>query len=256
MLNQAIKFAGRIPAGNYQVKVKDIKLLEDVSMYHDALPKEICGKEKSTLKPDQIAKIEAFDWGEDGLFDNGQSKPRFQNMIAFDFEEPKSGKTFPFDIKFYGGPAIPAKMGKFLEQITGMSQDEMTDKTLDEICGNGMLFNASIEIREDNYNHIVKDTIRKVGLAAIASENEESGMSEEVDSNGFTPSENRLIKYLQNEGKGMLLSLAPKLSTMNIQVDGQLLGDFAHVMHAWNSLKGGKVKQFSADGETVDIIVA
>lgn len=242
MMNERIRAAGKIPAGNYIVKLSDVILKEDVSLYDERLPQELRNKEKSTLTEAQIKQIDTFDLGDKGFFADGSPKPRYQNQMLFVFKETSSGKEFPFDAKFYGGPALSSKALKFLATATGKEESELIDKPLSDLAD--IEFNATIT-DDGNYNHIVLESIRKVGLPPIVEESEATG----ADSNGWTENEKLLLAYLKGEGAGMRLLDMPKLCNKGIAG----LDKFDIVMPAWNGLKK-KVKSVTADNETVAIV--
>lgn len=249
-----IEFGGRkLEPGNYTFIIKELYLKENVSIYNEKLPKEICMKEQDKLTEAQIKMINDLDLGDDGLFSNGEPKPRFQNQTIFVFAEKESGKAYNFDTQFWGGPSLSGKLGEFVMQITGMTQAELTKITWEDIAK--MEFTGSI-YDDGKYDHIAKDTIRRVGLPPITNESSQTTNNENIQ---LTEKDRLLIKYFngegqkENDGKGVLMSSIPSLHKNGIVVDDMKIDSFDDVINSWKRIKA-VVKSVSNDGVHITIV--
>jgi hypothetical protein len=233
-----IEFGGRkLEPGNYTVIIKELFLKENVSIYDERLPKEICMKEQDTLTEAQIKMINDLDLGDKGVFQDGSPKPRFQNQTIFVFAEKESGKAYRFDTQFWGGPAIASKLAEFVQQITGYSSSELARMQWEDITK--MEFTASI-YDDGKYDHIAKDTIRRVGLPPVTNESKKTENNEKV---ALTEKDRLLIKYFndegqkENDGKGVLISSIPTLHKNGIVIDNMPINSFDEVISSWKRIK-------------------
>lgn len=242
MMAEYVKMAGKIPVGNYVLKLRDVLLKEDVSVYHEKIPEGLRGKEKNTLTEEQVKLILAVDLGKDGVFENGQAKPRFQNQIVLAFYEVTTGKEFPVTI--YGGPALSAKAIEIVGKILGLQKEQIIDKSFGELFKPEYEYNVYIGENDKGYNKLDQSTIRRVGLPPLA----ESGEVEKVNDNGFNEVEQKLLNYLMGEGKGIQIMEIQKIAQNKPEI-----GDLGTVMKAWNTLKT-KVQSYATDGK-IDIVL-
>lgn len=254
MMNIPMEVSGRLEAGNYNLIFDGADLRENVvSIYDEKIPKDmmkaIRNKEKASLTEDQIRYIESYDLGSNGVFENGNPKPRFQNQIAFRFHEKESGKSFT--ISLYGGPKLNTKIIAFLKQAIDFDMNASVGKPFSDVLRVGDEFIAYIKL-EGDFNNLDVKTIRKVGLSPLATE--EGADNGPANNAGFTQMEQALIDYFMGPGKGMDVKEIAQLHTKGVSINGITLNDFGPIANAWSSIKA-KVKQFkNADGK-IDIIL-
>lgn len=236
MMSKKVEKFGTVPEGAYIIVLDDIKLLENVvSIPKKVVSKEfwkvIGGKEKSTLSEEIIRQIDTIDLGADGLFPDGQEKPRYQNKVDFVFHEKQSLNRL--NVSLYGGPRINKALKNFIEQVLGITIDKFIAQTWGDMFKAGDEFNCYIKM-EGEFNRIDDKTVRKVGLPPL--ENSE-GVSN-LPAGELSPTAKALLKYVNSDGvKGVMAARdIVTLHTKNITVDGITLSDYGQNMQAWGEI--------------------
>lgn len=242
MLNRGIKFEkfGVVEKGNYNLVLDDIIFKEKVfsivsKNIPDALMKVIRNKEMKDLTEDQVRQLESIDLGQDGLFENGQVKPRWQNRTVFVFHDEHGNGH---NVELYGGPKLNKSLTEFIEGVFQIKIDAIINKEWDTLFKVGDKFTAFIDV-VNNFNRVKADTVRKEGLAPVSGGATSSDMSQTAKA---------LLKYLQGEGKGMNTGDIAQLYSKNITIDGITLNDNGAIMLAFGEIKT-KVKQYQIDGK-------
>lgn len=248
ILNDKIEFAGKLPEGSYTFTFNDILIEENVMSISGAnVPQGLFGKEKATLTPEQIALVEKLD---PGRFEHGNQdvKPRYQNRTTFVFTEDQSGTSVKAQL--WGGPKINKGIKEFLEQATGADLSKVVGNAFVNIIKPGEKFTGVMEVaKKGDFTNLNLKTVRKVGLPPLA--NVTTGPT--VNSAGFTDMEEKVLKYLEGDGKGMKLADVPEIYNKGIVIDGVPLSDFGAVVTAFNGIMG-KVKSYDAGDGTVLIV--
>lgn len=256
LLDQNISVVGKIAAGTYTLNLDSVQVLENVVNVYSksnpvpkALLKATFNKEKVNLPEDIIRQIDSLDLGAEGVFPDGQPKPRWQNRTNFNFHEIISGNKFTVSI--WGGPKINKGIGSFIKQATGIDPADHTGKPLNEIMKIGDQFTAVITV-EGDFNAIDQSTVRKVGLEPLPTK-EGNGTGANTSDEPFTQVEQALVDYLM-ANPGLPKGDIGLLATKGIVQNGIALNDFGTITNAWSGIKAKVAQAVDADGK-INIIL-